>query len=213
MYTLAIETSTDLGTIALSCDDKLLGEIELPDKRNHSKLLVSTIEEILKQYNIDKNAIDVCAVAKGPGSFTGIRIGVTTAKTLAWALGWQVAGVDCLLIRAQAMLETIDTKYDYLCPTMNALNDEYFYAIYDKDLNVISEPQLISVNDFNNLKLLDNTFVFDDSLIQPRSLHICKLVDRFNDLTSDDVHGLSPLYLKKSAAERHHDALDKANKL
>lgn len=208
MYTLAIETSTDVGTIALSCDGKLLSEVELPDKRNHSRLLISAIEAILRDNGVDKKDVAVCAVSKGPGSFTGVRIGVTAAKTLAWALGWKVAGVDSLLVRAHAALQGLPAEGKHICPTMNALNDESFYAIYDRDLQAVAVPQLITNSDFAALQQPAATTTCDESQVQPRASDICALVARFEDLISDDVHGLSPLYLKKSAAERHHDALE-----
>ena len=205
---IAIETSSDVGTIALSNHGKLLGEIEMPDRRNHSKLLLTSIKELLQTYSIDKKEVDVCAVSKGPGSFTGVRIGVTTAKTLAWALGWKVAGVNSLQVRAHVAHTQAPDAYTHLHPSMDALQGEFFHAVYDRDLNEVQAPCLSTADEFRACELPSDVLSFDELSFQPRAANICTLLALHPHLISDDVHGLSPSYLKKSSAERHHDALE-----
>ncbi len=81
MITLAIDSSSKVATVALMKDENLLSEITLNDKREHSVVLMSIIEDLLKYNNLTVNDIDGYVVSKGPGSFTGLRIGMATVKS------------------------------------------------------------------------------------------------------------------------------------
>ena len=84
MITLAIDSSSKVATVALMKDEKLLSEITLNDKREHSVVLMGIIEDLLKYNDLTINDIDGYVVSKGPGSFTGLRIGMATVKGLSF---------------------------------------------------------------------------------------------------------------------------------
>jgi tRNA threonylcarbamoyladenosine biosynthesis protein TsaB len=100
MRTLAIETTALTGSLALLEDDRVVAERELPDDQRSARSLAPTIHSLLAEQAWPMQTIRLIAVAQGPGSFTGLRVGVTTAKTLAYAIGAEVIGIDTLEVLA-----------------------------------------------------------------------------------------------------------------
>ncbi len=93
---LAIDTSTSAMTLAVLSGKTVLGESNIHAVRNHSTLLIPAIKELVRSLDMTMNDIQGIAAGKGPGSYTGVRIGVTVGKTLAWALGVPLVGVSSL---------------------------------------------------------------------------------------------------------------------
>ena len=100
MYTLAIDTSNNVLGVAITTKDAVIGQISTNLKKNHSVRLMPTIDLLMKQVEIKPSQLEKIVVAKGPGSYTGVRIGLTTAKSLAWALNIPVIGVSSLEVLA-----------------------------------------------------------------------------------------------------------------
>ena len=96
MNVLAIDTSTNVLGVAVANEKGIVGEQITFTKRNHSVRAMPSIEAILKECGLKPKDLDKIVVAKGPGSYTGVRIGVTIAKTLAWSLGIPLSGVSSL---------------------------------------------------------------------------------------------------------------------
>ncbi|HEY4601466.1 MAG TPA: tRNA (adenosine(37)-N6)-threonylcarbamoyltransferase complex dimerization subunit type 1 TsaB [Cerasibacillus sp.] len=96
MYTLAIDTSNYVLGVAITTQETVVGQIATNLKKNHSVRLMPTIDLLMKQVDIKPSQLEKIVVAKGPGSYTGVRIGLTTAKSLAWALNIPVVGVSSL---------------------------------------------------------------------------------------------------------------------
>ena len=130
MIWLGIDTSNVPLSIAVVKDNQLLVEWTSSIKVTHSVGAMPAVEEALKQANINPGEIDVIAVAEGPGSYTGVRIGVTIAKTLAWTLKIPLVGVSSLqTIAGNGLLFN-----GLICPIMDARRDNVFSAIYTNDL-------------------------------------------------------------------------------
>ena len=100
MPILAIETATLVSSVALATADTLLAEITLQTKKTHSELLMPHIDKILAMAEVSKADLKAVAVSVGPGSFTGLRIGLATAKSLAYALKVPLIGVPTLAVLA-----------------------------------------------------------------------------------------------------------------
>lgn len=130
MIWLGIDTSNVPLSIAVVQDDQLLVEWTSSIKVTHSVGAMPAVEEALKQANINPSDIDAIAVAEGPGSYTGVRIGVTIAKTLAWTLKIPLVGVSSL----QTMAGNGSLFNGLICPIMDARRDNVFSAIYSKEL-------------------------------------------------------------------------------
>lgn len=99
---LGIDTATDTMSVALSNEGQIMGEITTNLKKNHSVRLLPAISELLTECGVTVKDLTKIAVAKGPGSYTGLRIGVTVAKTLAWDLGIPIVGVSSLEVLAKS---------------------------------------------------------------------------------------------------------------
>jgi tRNA threonylcarbamoyl adenosine modification protein YeaZ len=96
MYTLAIDTSNQTLAVAVTTESSTLAQLQLNVKKNHSLTLMPAIDEVVSACGLTPKALDQIVVAKGPGSYTGLRIGVTTAKTLAYSLKIPLKGVSSL---------------------------------------------------------------------------------------------------------------------
>ncbi|WP_019413618.1 tRNA (adenosine(37)-N6)-threonylcarbamoyltransferase complex dimerization subunit type 1 TsaB [Paenisporosarcina sp. TG20] len=133
MIWLGIDTSNVPLSIALVQDNQLLVEWSSALNVTHSVGAMPAVEEVLKQANIKPNEIDAIAVAEGPGSYTGVRIGVTIAKTLAWTLKIPLVGVSSL----QALAGNGVFFKGLICPIMDARRLNVFTGIYTNDFNAL----------------------------------------------------------------------------
>lgn len=100
MNILAMDTSNQVLAVAIQRDKKVIGEIVTNLAKNHSIRLMPAIDQLMKEVNMKPEQLEKVIVAKGPGSYTGVRIGVATAKTMAWALNIPIIGVSSLEVLA-----------------------------------------------------------------------------------------------------------------
>ncbi|WP_378956108.1 tRNA (adenosine(37)-N6)-threonylcarbamoyltransferase complex dimerization subunit type 1 TsaB [Pelosinus sp. sgz500959] len=127
MPILAIETATLVSSVALATADTLLAEITLQTKKTHSELLMPHIATILESAGVKKSELKAIAVSIGPGSFTGLRIGLATAKTLAYALNIPLIGVPTLA----AMAYGCPTPGVILAPMLDAQKGNVYQALFE----------------------------------------------------------------------------------
>jgi tRNA threonylcarbamoyladenosine biosynthesis protein TsaB len=126
MRVLALDTATEIGSIALVEEDTLLAEIRLRVEKTHSQHLWRTIRFLLAETGWGLEQIDLWAVSTGPGSFTGVRIGLATVKGLAWVTQKPAIGVSTLEVLAWSVTPT-----PYLiCPILDARRQEVYFAFY-----------------------------------------------------------------------------------
>lgn len=127
MNILAIDTSNLPLSIAIVSGDKVLGEYTLNVERNHSIRLMPAVRSLMKDVQLRPQDINLFVVARGPGSYTGVRIGVTTAKSLAWSLTKPLVGVSSLLGLAQQ----IPFFDGWIVPLFDARRDRVYTAAYE----------------------------------------------------------------------------------
>lgn len=154
MIILAIDTSTNVASCAVMDDERLLGESMVNDSVTHSQKLLPLISETLDRCKIDIEEIDLFAVANGPGSFTGLRIGVSTINGLAQAMDKPVIGISSL----EALAHNVSTSEKLIVPLLDARRDRSFTGIYRSDLGenhmeTILEPDVLEMSDI--LEILD----------------------------------------------------------
>jgi len=128
MLVFAVDTTTPSGSVALVEDDVLLGEIGLESGATHSARLFRSIDFLSDALGRDIRRVDAFAVAAGPGSFTGLRIGVAAVKSLAFASGKPVAPVSSLLALASKLA---DSGAPLVCPLLDAKKEEIYAALYE----------------------------------------------------------------------------------
>lgn len=221
MLVLAIDTSNRALTVALASDQQLLGEITLNIKQTHSEGLMPAITYLFQAAKLKPAAIDRVAVAQGPGSYTGIRIAVTTAKTLAWTLNKELVGVSSLAVIASNVLST----QRLIVPVFDARRQAVFTGAYQWQqghlVSVLSDrhiklaawlPELLATK--QPLTFVGQTAVFSDTIRKmcgkqakiapetanlPRGQQLAWLGQQAQPIAN--VHGFVPTYLRKTEAE------------
>lgn len=134
MLILTFETSAKAGSVALWQDGKLLGESYQNTGLTHSQTLLSMAENLIASCGYTPQDVTAAAVAAGPGSFTGVRIGVAAAKGFAWGLEIPCCGVSTL----EAMAENFGIYDGYVLPVMDARRNQVYNAVFRADQGVLS---------------------------------------------------------------------------
>jgi tRNA threonylcarbamoyladenosine biosynthesis protein TsaB len=129
MYVLGIETSTKTGSVAIVSESGIIAQYSLNIEVTHSERLMATVDRVLKDTGLAIAKLDGFAVAIGPGSFTGLRIGLSTVKGLAFATGKPVAAVPTL----QALAWNLPYAAYPVCPMLDARKNEVYAALYTYD--------------------------------------------------------------------------------
>ena len=209
MIILAISTSSSNASVSLLEDDKLIKELNISDQRTHSEKLMPLIEELFKTTNLQLSQVNLIACDIGPGSFTGIRIGVASVKAMAEAKEIPVVGVSSL----EALAYNV-RGFDYICSIIDARNNQVYSAIFTKNYELISDYFADNINNLTSifkqyknmayvgdgLKLLNNSFEFDNN-IYSRNVGLAGY-KKFSQGLYTDADNLSVMYLRPSQAER-----------
>ena len=127
MLTLAIDTATKVCTVALCQGQELLAEYTINMGMTHSEGLLPQLEQLLQRTGVEKKEIGLVAVSMGPGSFTGLRIGLATAEAMAYAWGCCLHGVDTL----KALAYNIQLEGVVLSPVLDAQKGNFYQALYE----------------------------------------------------------------------------------
>ena len=206
MTLLYLDTSSSFLYTAIKKDDEIIAEIKEKLDNNLSKFALSRIEGMFKIKNISYDKIDKIIVVNGPGSFTGIRIGLTIAKTLAWAKKIPIVPISSL----EAMALSADSSHNYVVPAIDARRNFLYASIYDnKNKSFIMNEKYISIDTLNvalgNL-YGDVVFITNDKLdinydIEPYDPKIDVLIDKFKDREAINPHSIDANYLKLTEAE------------
>ena len=134
---LSIETATDVCSVALSDDQTIIDSISINEKNVHSAKLAKLIEQIVTMCGKTFNDLNAIAVSKGPGSFTGLRIGISIGKGLAYGLDIPIIGINTLESIAYKASQQNNHPDVIWCPVIDARNNEVYYALYDQELKEI----------------------------------------------------------------------------
>ena len=155
MLTLAFESSAKAASVALVEDDRLIAQYMQSSALTHSRTLLPMCEDMLNNMDYAIDDVDLIAVAQGPGSFTGIRIGIATVKGLAWASGKPCVGVSTLEAMAYNGLAAGGT----ICCCMDARRNQIYNAVFSDKLERLCEDRAIALDD---LETYDNMFLVGD---------------------------------------------------
>lgn len=146
---LCIETSTEICSVAIANNNQLLALEEVSEGNSHAKLLMSFVDKVLTTANIAINEIDAVCFSEGTGSYTGLRIGLSTAKGLCYTLDKKLIHVSTLQSMAWGARKAMALDA-YYCPMIDARRMEVFTAIYDSRLAIVEEvkSKIITENTF-----------------------------------------------------------------
>lgn len=197
MKYLFIDTSTLYINIAIINDNNIIFNHKEKVEKDMSSKIIPIIDEGFKKCPFELKDINKIFVVNGPGSFTGVRIGVTVAKTIAWSLNINVFPISSL----EFMASTSSNK-EFLVPMIDARRGNVFTGIYDKELNNIFPDQLISYEQL--LKKIDNNYeqisYHLENSIKPDG-DILKVINKHLSDLPVNPHLLNPNYLKLTEAE------------
>lgn len=146
MRILAIDSSGLVASVAVVCDGDLLGEFTVNYKKTHSQTLLPMLDELAKMIELDLSSLDAIAVAGGPGSFTGLRIGSATVKGLAMALDKPVVQVPTV----DAIAYNLAGHRDLVCPLMDARRNQTYTGLYrfcGNEMEVIKEQCAVDIGE------------------------------------------------------------------
>jgi len=212
VFILNIETATKNCSVALHQNGVLLKCKEMATENfSHAEKLHTFIEDLLSETNVSLSALNAIAVSEGPGSYTGLRIGVSTAKGLAYSLDIPLISVPTLEILAKKL--TI--KNGYILPMIDARRLEVFVAFYDKNYNQIvpTKAEIIDENSYADFHetmhligdgaskfktiLTDPKFVYHPELVFPSAIEMGVIsFEKFKQNLFVDVAYFEPFYLK-----------------
>lgn len=229
MKLLVLDSSGLVASVALIEDDRLIAEYTTGNKLTHSQTLLPMLDEVVKRTSFDMQDIDAIAVAKGPGSFTGLRIGAATAKGLGLALDKPIIGVPTVDGLAYQLFGTSMI----ICPMMDARRKQVytgFYRFEGSKMNVLKEQCAQSVEDtleelkeFNEpvIFLGDGVPVYKEEIVKKMGDHAVFAPAHVNRQSAAAVGALAqvyfeqgilesadefvPEYLRKSQAERERE--------
>ncbi len=140
-YILYIDTSGDAGIVAISKDGVVTAQLENADTRNHAANINLHIEKALQDSGITMAQLDAVAVCGGPGSYTGLRIGLATAKGICYLLDKPMMMHHKLELLALKSIYTYKNEYEHYVAILNAREGEYYFASYNSEKDTTNEPQ------------------------------------------------------------------------
>ena len=195
MISLFIDTSFSDVSIALIRDEKVLSLIHKDIPNEHSVYVTQYIDDVLKINELSTDDVDEIIVINGPGSVTGIRIGVTIAKMYAYLQKIRIVAITSLQARV------IGLKNDYLLSLIDAKHDNYYIGLYDNNYNKIleqfsSKEEVQKLIDQYHPEVVDNKAKYYD---------IEAIVRYSKNLKSETPHNVNPIYLKLPEAMEKHD--------
>ena len=251
MKILGIDTSSKRCTTCILEDNNVIAELHSDDEKTHSQTLMPLIDKMFTKTNLTLNDIDLLACSIGPGSFTGVRIGISTAKAFADVYNFKTVGVSSLEGLAYNIKNDISLlNINVICSLIDAKNENVYYGLFDKNYNMLEELSTCSINELidklkkfntsiafvgvgaiayrnkleqalgqdlsnsteidlnNNLEVSStlSTYFFEEEKNLASSISIARFAyNKYvnsNDATKDYNSSLSPMYLRKSQAER-----------
>lgn len=228
MLILSVDSSSSTATCALVKDDEILGEINLNNKKQHSVILMDLIDKILKEYDIDINSLDGFVISRGPGSFTGLRIGMATLKGLAFASNKPLTSISTL----DALAYNVISFNGIICSIMDALRDNVYTCLYKNENNSLIpliKEDCLSIDELTNIlkeKNLPVIFVGDGAIKHkdylkenlpncsfapnhsnfPKASSVGELgIKKIKEGIIENIDSINPIYLRKSQAEREYE--------
>ncbi|MES2375301.1 MAG: tRNA (adenosine(37)-N6)-threonylcarbamoyltransferase complex dimerization subunit type 1 TsaB [Bacteroidota bacterium] len=218
MIILQIETATTVCSVALAKDGEVIGFKQLDERNIHAEIITLFIDELINTMGFKYGDIDAVAVSSGPGSYTGLRIGVSTAKGLCFALDKPLIAVETLAAMAQGVIDGGEIGDNtLLCPMIDARRMEVYTALFDANGAVVkpTSAEIIDEYSFNEPLKTNKILFFGDGAEKCREVlsaspnaqfitdfansatHLTKkAIEKFANADFEDVAYFEPFYLK-----------------
>lgn len=223
MKLLTVDSTTEICGAAVVADGRVIGEMSLNRGQTHTRTIMAVVEALLSVSNLELSAIDCFAVTRGPGSFTGLRIGVSTVKGLAAATGKPMVGVSSL----EALAHQAGPGTPLVCAVMDARRSEVYWCLYRREGNRLVQLERERVGRPTDMvPHVDAACLFIGNGVRPyrdvigialqpfalfagdgdhaiRPAAIARIAwGRYLEGTTEAAESFAPVYLRKSDAER-----------
>ncbi len=220
---LAVDTATESCGAAVLADGRIQAELSLNHGETHTKHILPAIDEVLCLAGVSLTEIDAFAVTRGPGSFTGLRIGISTMKGMAFATGKPIIGVSSLEVLAYQA----EGDSRLVCPVIDARRHEIYWRVYRRSVDTLTPLTSERVGSVEQLAgRIDDTCMFIGHVVPGYTTQLLQLVkqtcqwapagnnairpavlaqlawQRFHSGRVDDVKTFVPVYIRKSDAEK-----------
>lgn len=186
-YLLLLETSTASCSVAIAKNNNVIVFREIKSGYSHAENLLEFVRICLQDVNLDVSRLDAVAVSKGPGSYTGLRIGVSAAKGICFGHSIPLIGIETLKSMSAGILQTIENNKTLLCPLIDARRMEVYTSLFDKNLNTLQPAEALIINENTFLDLLSKHTVcfFGDGAAKIKHLYTRQsnaiFIDDFNN--------------------------------
>lgn len=221
---LNIETTTNICSVCLAKDGEVITYKENDDPNVHSSLLSVFIEQLFSNTTYQLKDIEAIGISKGPGSYTGLRIGVSVAKGIAYGLNVPLLGISTLQHMTSGAKEMASIQQALFAPMLDARRMEVYSAILNKDQEYVMNPTSIEVNEdlFCNYRSENTIYLFGNGLVksmnmlqeqenllflpdfQISSIHMCNLAEyAFSNNQFENLAYFTPMYLKEFIPNRN----------
>ena len=212
---LNIDTATETAVISLSENEKVINFATNSTQKDHASFLHPAIKNLLQQANMPINKLNAVAVTSGPGSYTGLRVGMACAKGLCYALNIPLITINTLEVMALATINQVQDDLALYCPMIDARRMEVFTAVYDVNLKEIMTPASMILDESFKELLKNNKIYFSgsgtlklkDILINDNAFYPSAEItpnplatlafDQFIEKNFSEVGYASPVYLKE----------------
>ncbi len=211
---LSIETATSACSVALHIDGKLIFDLNKLQEKSHSEYMMQMAQDVLKTSKIEPDELSAVAISGGPGSYTGLRIGVSSAKGLCFALNIPLIAVNTLEVLTNQVSDT--QSIDYLCPMLDARRMEVYCLLADKSSKIIipTEAKIIDERAFEEILNTSKILFFGSGAekckevinspnaqfldgIHPMAESVGYLASKkFQEEDFEDIISYEPMYLK-----------------
>ncbi|HEY0244312.1 MAG TPA: tRNA (adenosine(37)-N6)-threonylcarbamoyltransferase complex dimerization subunit type 1 TsaB [Mucilaginibacter sp.] len=225
-YILQIETATTVCSVALAKDGQVVAFKQLDERNIHAEIITLFIDELINSAGIKYDDLSAVAVSCGPGSYTGLRIGISTAKGLCFALDKPLIAIETLEAMAYGIIALHQYQDMLLCPMIDARRMEVYTALFDTEGNRV-EPtaaKIIDENSFTDQLKGNKILFFGDGAEKCRAIFEGNLnalflpdfvnsatqltrlaIEKFNHQDFEDVAYFEPFYLKDFIAGKKKD--------
>jgi tRNA threonylcarbamoyladenosine biosynthesis protein TsaB len=205
-YILNIHTATETAMVNICNGPEVLATLFNQDTKQHASFLHTAIDQLLSENQIQMHQLKAIGVSNGPGSYTGIRVGLAAAKGLSYALQIPMITFNTLEVMAITAVNEIKNEDAYYCPMIDARRMEVYTAVYNYQLKEIISPQamILSENSFEEIAQQQEVIFFGNgsekfTLLAP---HLKRIFSKVNKISSDSLGEIAwKKYLEHSFAD------------
>jgi len=203
---LLIETATEICSIGISDKYNILANISAENEYSHSESITLLIKDCLKQANLTFSDLDAVAISKGPGSYTALRVGTSTAKGICYAMNIPLIAVDTLTSLAFAASQLSNAENMLFCPMIDARRMEIYAALFDQNLNCVSSQKsmIIDENSLQDYFEKQQNIIFVGNGAEKCKAVLSSSFAKFETIVCDAKH-LAPLAQKAFEEQNFED--------